>query len=76
MLIHGKTNFVLTLTLYLLDCHWRRDIHPSRPYVSPRAKLRSIGVPRRALEASKNSVGRRRTTRIIRTSVIKIFLKN
>ena len=31
MLIHGKTNFVLALTLYLLDCHRRRDIRPSHP---------------------------------------------
>ena len=72
MLIHGETNFVLVQTLYVLDCHRRRDIRPSRLYVSPRSRLGSIGVPRRALGARKNSVGR---TRIIRTSVIKIFLK-
>ena len=71
MLIHGETNFVLVRTLYALDCHRRRDIRPSRLYVSPRTRLGSIGVPRRALGARKNSVGR---TRI--TSVIKIFLKN
>ena len=72
MLIHGETNFVLVRTLYVLDCHRRRDIRPSRLYLSPRARLGSIGVPRRALGARKFSVGRTR----IRTSVIKIFLKN
>ena len=64
MLIYRITNFVLAPTLYLLDWHQRRDIRPSRPYVSPHTDLcRSIGVPCRALEAHKNSVGRR--TRII-----------
>ena len=72
MLIHGETNFVLVRTLYVLNCHRRRDIRPSRLYVSPRTRLGSIGAPRRALGARKYSVGR---TRII-TSVIKIFLKN
>ena len=72
MLIHGETNFVLVRTLYVLDYHRRRDIRPSRLYVSPRTRLGFIGVPRRALGACKYSVGR---TRII-TSVIKIFLKN
>ena len=57
MLIHGETNFVLAPMLYLLDCHRRRDIRPSRPYVSLRTRLRSIGVLHRALEACKNSVG-------------------
>ena len=78
MLIHGETNFVLVRTLYALDCHRRRDIRPSRLYVSPRTRLGSIGVPRRALGARKNSVGRTRIIRIRRiiTSVIKIFLKN
>ena len=75
MLIHGETNFVLVRTLYALDCHRRRDIRPSRLYVNPRTRLGSIGVPRRALGARKNSVGRTRIIRI-RTSVIKIFLKN
>ena len=67
MLIHGETNFVLVRTLYVLDCHRRRDIRPSRLYVSPRTRLGSIGVPRRALGARKYSVGR---TRIIRTRVL------
>ena len=60
MLIHEETNFVLAPTLYLLDCHLCRDIRPSRPYVSPPTRLRSIGVPRCELEVHKNSVERRR----------------
>ena len=60
MLIHGETNFVLVRTLYVLDCHRRRDIRPSRLYVSPRTRLGSIGVPRHALGARKYSVGRTR----------------
>ena len=66
MLIHGETNFVLVRMLYALDCHRRRDIRPSRLYVSPRTRLGSIGVPRRALGARKNSVGRTRIIRRIR----------
>ena len=46
-------------TLYLMDCHWRRDIRLSHLYVSPHTQLRSIGDPRHALEVHKNSVGRR-----------------
>ena len=65
MLIHGETNFVLVRTLYVLDCHRRQDIRPSRLYVCPRTRLRSIGVPRRALGARKNSVGRTRITRVL-----------
>ena len=61
MFIHTKTNFVLAPMLYLLYCHRRQDIRPSRPYVSPHTRLRSIGVPRRVLGACKYSVGRRRT---------------
>ena len=76
MLIHGETNFVLVRTLHLLDCHRRLDIRPSRLYVSPRTRLGSIGVPRRALGARKYSVGRTRIIRTSVTSVIKIFLKN
>ena len=71
MLIHGETNFVLVRTLYVLDCHRRRDIRPSRLYVSPRTRLGSIGAPRRALGARKYSVGR---TRIIRIIIMKDHL--
>ena len=75
MLIHGETNFLLVRTLYVLDCHRRRDIRPSRLYVSPRTRLGSIGVPRRALGARKYSVGRTRIIRRIRTSPQKFPLK-
>ena len=64
MLIYGETNFALVRTLYVLDCHRRRDIRPSRLYVSPRTRLGSIGSPRRALGARKYSVGRTRIIRI------------
>ena len=60
MLIHRMTNFVLAPTLYLLNCHQRQDIRPSRPYVIPGTQVRSIGILHRALGVRKNSVGRTR----------------
>ena len=53
MLIHREANFILAPTLYLLDCYRHQDIHISRPYVSSRTRLRSVGVLRHALGVHK-----------------------
>ena len=63
MVIHGKTNFVLAPMLYLLDCHWRPNIRPSHPYVSPHTLLGPIDAPHRTLGAHKKFCGKEENNR-------------